>query len=102
MPANKRRAPVDRVDGASLCEVGPDPVNLTGNSCRLDPGAVSTPPMSELPAADRIDAAVARIETAIAARAAAGDALARRHDALKARMAEAVAALDDVIARGAA
>lgn len=51
-------------------------------------------------AVDRIDAAIARIETAIAARAAAGDALARRHAALKARMAEAVSALDDVIARG--
>lgn len=51
-------------------------------------------------AVDRIDAAIARIENAIAARAAAGDALARRHAALKARMAEAVSALDDVIARG--
>ncbi|PAV74026.1 hypothetical protein WR25_01215 [Diploscapter pachys] len=58
-----------------------------------------TPP--DTPSAvDRIDAAIARIETAIAARAAAGDALARRHAALKARMAEAVSALDDVIARG--
>ena len=52
-------------------------------------------------AADRIDAALARIEAQIAARARAGDALAARHAALKARMAEAVAALDDVIARGA-
>ena len=50
--------------------------------------------------ASAADAAIARIETAIAARAAAGDALARRHAALKARMAEAVSALDDVIARG--
>lgn len=52
------------------------------------------------PAAQRIDAALARIEGAIDARARAADALARRHAALKARMAEAVSALDDVIARG--
>ena len=58
--------------------------------------------MPDAPAADRIDAALARIEAAIAARAADGDALARRHAALKARMAEAVAALDDVVARGSA
>jgi hypothetical protein len=50
-------------------------------------------------AVDRIDAAIARIEAQIAHRAEAGEALARRHAALKARMAEAVAALDDVIAR---
>lgn len=50
-------------------------------------------------AVDRIDAAIARIEAQIALRAEAGDALARRHAALKARMAEAVAALDEVIAR---
>ncbi len=52
-------------------------------------------------AADRVDAAIARIEAAIAARAESRDALARRHAALKARMAEAVSALDDVIARRA-
>ena len=51
------------------------------------------------PAVDRIDAAIARIETQIAQRTQAADALATRHAALKARMAEAVAALDDVIAR---
>ncbi|MEG8054111.1 hypothetical protein QP185_14245 [Sphingomonas aerolata] len=51
-------------------------------------------------AVDRIDAAIGRIEAAIHARAESGDALARRHAALKARMAEAVAALDDVITRG--
>ena len=50
--------------------------------------------------ADRIDAALARIEKAIAARTAGAEALARRHAALKARMAEAVSALDDVISRG--
>ena len=51
-------------------------------------------------AAARIDAAIVRIEAVIAVRADAADALARRHAALKARMAEAVIALDDVIARG--
>ena len=51
-------------------------------------------------AAARIDAAIVRIEAAVATRADAADALARRHAALKARMAEAVSALDDVIARG--
>ena len=48
----------------------------------------------------RIDAAIARIDAALTRRAQAQDALARRHAALKARMAEAVTALDDVIARG--
>ena len=52
--------------------------------------------------AGRIDAALQRIETAIAARAAGTAALGRRHAALKARMAEAVSALDEVIARGPA
>jgi hypothetical protein len=51
-------------------------------------------------AADRIDAAIVRIETAIDRRAESSDVLTKRHAALKARMAEAVAALDDVIARG--
>lgn len=50
---------------------------------------------------DQIDRAIARIEAAVAARAAESGVLARRHDALRSRMAEAVRALDDVIARGA-
>ena len=50
---------------------------------------------------ERIDAAIARIEAAIAKRTKDAESLAQRHDALKARMAEAVAALDDVIAREA-
>lgn len=58
--------------------------------------------MADVSPAQRIDAALARIETAITARAEAGEALSRRHAALKARMAEAVTALDDVIARGSA
>jgi uncharacterized protein YhaN len=57
-------------------------------------------PDTPLSAADRIDAAVARIESAVAARAASAEALTQRHSALKARMAEAVKALDEVIARG--
>lgn len=51
---------------------------------------------------ERIDAAIARIEAASARRARATDADAARHAALRARMTEAIAALDDVIARGAA
>ena len=50
-------------------------------------------------AADRIEAAINRIEAAVAARAADARDLSTRHEALRARMAEAVAALDDVIAR---
>ncbi|MEG3090755.1 hypothetical protein [Sphingomonas sp. PB1R3] len=55
-----------------------------------------------LSSVDRIDHAIARIERAMRTRAAKEDALARRHAALKARMAEAVTALDDVISRGSA
>jgi hypothetical protein len=51
---------------------------------------------------DRIDRAMARIETAIADRTRAEQTMARRHADLKARMAEAVSALDEVIARGTA
>ena len=50
--------------------------------------------------AARIEAALARIEASIAVRGQAAEALSRRHAALKSRMAEAVKALDDVIARG--
>ncbi|KQN28160.1 hypothetical protein ASF00_09655 [Sphingomonas sp. Leaf34] len=56
--------------------------------------------IADTAAVDRIDAAIIRIEAAINARTRSGDALAKRHAALKARMAEAVAALDDVITRG--
>ncbi|MBB3879205.1 hypothetical protein [Sphingomonas pseudosanguinis] len=55
-----------------------------------------------LSSVERIDRAIARIEQTIRNRAAKEEALARRHAALKARMAEAVSALDDVIARGSA
>ncbi|WP_230481831.1 Atg14 domain-containing protein [Sphingomonas sp. Leaf21] len=55
-----------------------------------------------LSSVERIDRAIARIEQAIRARAAKEDALARRHAALKARMADAVSALDEVISRGSA
>jgi hypothetical protein len=51
------------------------------------------------PAIDRIERAVERIEQASMARVRAGDSLARRHAALRARMAEAVKALDELIAR---
>lgn len=51
------------------------------------------------PALERIERAVARIEQASAARAYDADSMARRHAALRERMEEAVAALDDLIAR---
>ena len=53
-------------------------------------------------ALDRIDGAIARIEAAVEARSRSADTLTRRHAALKSRMAEAVAALDEVITRGSA
>ncbi|WP_375392692.1 hypothetical protein [uncultured Sphingomonas sp.] len=60
---------------------------------------MAEPAATGVSSADRIDTALARIEAAITARADEAEAIARRHAALKARMAEAVAALDDVIAR---
>jgi hypothetical protein len=48
---------------------------------------------------DRIERALARIERAVTANRQANEALARRHATLKARMAEALTALDEVIAR---
>lgn len=48
----------------------------------------------------RIEAAIARIERAARRRAAAADSLQARHGVLKARMVEAVAALDELLARG--
>jgi hypothetical protein len=50
-------------------------------------------------ALDRIDRAIARIETAMAGRARATETMARRHAALRARMEEAIAALDQIIAQ---
>lgn len=52
-----------------------------------------------LSAAERAERAIARIEAALARQQAATEALTRRHAALKTHMAEAIEALDDVIAR---
>ena len=52
-------------------------------------------------ALDRIERALARIETAATARDAARAALQQRHETLRTRMGEAIAALDAVIARDA-
>ncbi len=49
------------------------------------------------PAIARLDAAITRVEGAIAARRAADAQLERRHATLKATMAQAVAALDAII-----
>ena len=51
-----------------------------------------------LSAAERIDRALTRIDTAVAARTSAHHALARRHTALRARMGEAIEALDKLLA----
>ncbi len=71
---------------------------VAGHLSRANPRGMAD--QDEPTALDRIDGAIARIEAAVAARTRAANALARRHAALKSRMAEAVAALDDVIARG--
>lgn len=57
------------------------------------------PDHDTLTAMDRIDAAIARIDAAVARRAEATEHLRQRHEALRARMQEAVDALDSVIAR---
>jgi len=51
---------------------------------------------------DRIEQALARIETAAAARAYATARLARRHSKLRTRIEEAVTSLDALIARESA
>jgi len=53
----------------------------------------------ELSEIDRIERALTRIERAVRANRDANEALARRHATLKSRMAEALSALDEVIAR---
>ena len=55
----------------------------------------------ENPAIARLDAAIGRVEQAIAARHAADTLLERRHATLKATMAQAVAAQDAIIANEA-
>lgn len=67
------------------------------------PDPAPSPPASSAasPTLDRIDRALARIEAAAAARTASNVALVHRHETLRTRMAEAVAALDAVIAREA-
>ena len=54
---------------------------------------------AELSAADRIDRAIARIEAASQARQASIVSLTARHSGLRSRIAEAVAALDEVTAQ---
>ncbi|OYY90122.1 MAG: hypothetical protein B7Y45_09490 [Sphingomonas sp. 28-66-16] len=51
------------------------------------------------PVADRIERALRRIETAAAGRDTAMRALAERHQALRARMGEAIEALDAAIGK---
>lgn len=54
--------------------------------------------MADTPS-DRIERALARIETAAVARAYATERLARRHAVLRQRIEDAVASLDTLIAR---
>jgi hypothetical protein len=51
-------------------------------------------------ALDRIDRAIARIEAAVAARVRADAAASRRHEALRSRVSQAIAALDTLIEQG--
>ena len=50
--------------------------------------------MTDAPPTDRIDAAIARIERAVAARDKTAQDMRARHDALRGRVGEAIAALD--------
>lgn len=52
------------------------------------------------PALARLDAAISRLEQAIESHRAQADSVRTRHATLKERMSEAVAALDQLIARG--
>lgn len=55
--------------------------------------------MTNSPPLQRIEAAIARIESATAARRADREALARRHARLRESMTQAIAALDEMLAR---
>lgn len=57
------------------------------------------PPMADASPTDRIDAALARIERAVAARDRSAQDLKTRHESLRARVGEAIAALDALGAR---
>ena len=65
----------------------------------MSPGARDPiAPAMDNPAIARLEAAIGRVEQAIAQRRAADALLERRHATLKATMAQAVAALDAIIA----
>ncbi|MFA5962954.1 MAG: hypothetical protein WC804_02950 [Sphingomonas sp.] len=55
---------------------------------------------NNISALDRIDHAIARIEAIVKGRAEADAALSRRHQALRSRVAQAIAALDTLIDQG--
>ncbi|MFZ5747683.1 MAG: hypothetical protein ACOY45_08485 [Pseudomonadota bacterium] len=59
-------------------------------------------PSSTQSSVTRIEDALSRIEAAASARAFSGEQLARRHAALRAKIEDAVLALDALIAREAA
>ncbi|WP_186729102.1 hypothetical protein [Sphingomonas panacisoli] len=55
--------------------------------------------MADVSPTDRIDAALARIERAVQTRERSTTDLKQRHDALRARVGEAIAALDSLGAK---
>jgi hypothetical protein len=88
---------VRAVFAVARAERQPGPGNHScGNAKPCYPMAMADGDPNEI---DRIERALARIERAVTANRQANEALARRHATLKARMAEALTALDEVIAR---
>ena len=73
-------------------------VRAANRSCRA-PAACYLRWMAEASPTDRIDAALARIERALAARDKSVQNLRDRHESLRARVGEAIAALDALGAR---
>jgi hypothetical protein len=62
----------------------------------------SYPPGMDNPAIARLEAAIGRIERAVETRRTASAAVEQRHATLKARMTEAVTALDQILKQGGA
>jgi hypothetical protein len=92
-----------RVDNArGLCggwafrSTAADQIDLVALPSRAIPPIMT----DQIPAMERIEAALQRIERAAAARTAESAAISRRHAALRDRMSEAVTALDAVLAQG--
>jgi hypothetical protein len=101
MRLSPRKFGVARVfapDGAQPSTAAVHPL-VSAPSCRRA-RAILSPLFMDNPAIDRLDAAITRVERVLEQRLAAAATLARRHEALREKMGEAVAALDEIIARG--